>query len=100
MFFEIENEALVPFFTHAKPVLGIVIIALITFNYNVKKSKVALMISVTALGLLLISTYEHIRLVPDWIIYLAFLFGAWYNGNFRYFYNFLKSSRLVKAIRG
>ncbi|TVZ27135.1 hypothetical protein JM83_2158 [Gillisia sp. Hel_I_86] len=99
MFFDVENEALIPFFLHGKPVLGVVIIALIFFNFNTKKSKIALSISIFALILLLLSTYGNIRLVPDWIIYIGFLFAVWYNGNFRYFYNFLKTSKLAKALK-
>ena len=99
MFFDIENEALTPLFLHGKPVLGLVIIALIAFNYNAKKSKIALTVSILAFVLLLLSTYGNISLVPNWVLYLGFLFGAWYNGNFRYFYNFLKSSRLAKALK-
>ena len=99
MFFDIENEALIPFFLHGKPVLGLIIIALIFFNYNAKKSKIALSISISALILLLLSTYGDIRLVLDWIIYAGFLFAAWYNGNFRYFYNFLKTNKLTKSLK-
>ena len=99
MFLDIENEALIPFFTHAKPVLGVIIIILITLNYNPKKSKVALTVSITALILILLSTYLNISIVPDWVIYIGFLFGAWYNGNFKSFFNFLTSNKLVKAFK-
>jgi len=99
MFLNIENEALVPWFKNGKPVLGLIIIALIAFNYNAKKSKVALTVTVISFMVLLLSTYGNIRLVPDWIIYLGFVFGAWYNGNFRYFYRFIMSSTLVKAFK-
>ena len=91
MFFDLENKDLVPFFLHAKPVLGVIIIALIVFNYNVKKSKIALSVASIAFVLLILSTYYYITIVPDIVIYIAFLFAAWYNGNFKYFYKFLKS---------
>ena len=89
MFFDIENKALIPIFFHGKPVLGLIIILLIAFNYNKKKSKIALGVAGLAFVVLLLSTYKNIVLAPDGVIYAAFLFAAWYNGNFKYFYNFL-----------
>jgi len=95
MFFDIEIAALQPVADHGKPVLGLLIIALIGFNYNVKKSKVALAIAMAAMVLLLLSVYGKVQILPEWAIYLAFFFAAWYNGNFRYFYGFLKRGRPV-----
>ncbi|WP_224491619.1 hypothetical protein [Robertkochia flava] len=93
LFFDIEIMALQPVVDHGKPVLGLIIICLIAFNYNVKKSKVALGIAITAFAILLLATYANIHLLPEWLIYLAFFFAAWYNGNFKYFYSFLKSGK-------
>ena len=92
MFFDIEIAALQPVADHGKPVLGLIIIALIAFNYNVKKSKVALAIAILAMGFLLLSVYGKIHILPEWLIYCGFFFAAWYNGNFKYFYSFLKSA--------
>lgn len=99
MFFDIEITALQPIADHGKPVLGLIIIALIAFNYNVKKSKVALGIAILAMVLLLLSTYGNVHILPEWLIYAGFFFAAWYNGNFRYFYRFLKSGRPVTRRR-
>ena len=95
LFFDIEIMALQPIVDHGKPVLGLIIIALIAFNYNVKKSKVALGIALAAMTVLLLSTYGKVYIVPEWVIYLAFFFAAWYNGNFKYFYSFLRRGRQV-----
>ncbi|THD68861.1 hypothetical protein E7Z59_00595 [Robertkochia marina] len=95
MFFDIEIMALQPIVDHGKPVLGLIIIALIAFNYNVKKSKVALGIALAAMTVLLLTTYGKVYIVPEWMIYLAFFFAAWYNGNFKYFYSFLRRGRQV-----
>ena len=59
MFFNIENQVLVPFFFHGKPFLGFTIILLILLNYTKEKSKIAL----------------------------------------RYFYNFIKTSKLSVALK-
>jgi len=91
LFFDIDNKTLFPYFQHAKPVLGIIILLLIAFNYNPKKSKVALAIVSVALSLLLASTYLQIYILPDGLVYIGFFFAAWYNGNFRYFYRYIKS---------
>lgn len=99
MFFDIEITALQPIADHGKPVLGLIIIALIAFNYNVKKSKVALGIAILAIVLLLLSTYGNVHILPEWLIYAGFFFAAWYNGNFRYFYRFLRSGRPVTRRR-
>lgn len=99
MFFNIENQVLVPFFFHGKPFLGFTIILLILLNYTKEKSKIALSISITSFITLLLVNYANIRLVPNWIIYTGFLFAVWYNGNFRYFYNFIKTSKLSVALK-
>jgi len=47
---------------------------------------------------LILKTYFATALfVPDWIIYIAFIFAIWYNGNFRYFYQFIKSKRKIST---
>jgi len=90
MFFDIDNAALVPVFIHLKPLLGLFVLGSILFNYKGKKSQTAIIIVLTALILLLLDSYGNISLLPIWIIYTAFFFGAWFNGNFQYFYRFLQ----------
>ena len=90
MFFELDNAALAPVLLHLKPLLGLFVLGSIIFNYKGKKSQTAILIVSSAFVLLLLETYGHISLLPIWIIYTAFLFGAWVNGNFEYFYRYLK----------
>ncbi len=90
MFFDIDNAALVPVFIHLKPLLGLFVLGSILFNFKGKKSQTAIIIVLTALILLLLDSYGNISLLPIWIIYTAFFFGAWFNGNFQYFYRFLQ----------
>lgn len=91
MFYEIDNAALAPIFLHLKPLLGLLILGSILLNFKGKKSKIASFIVLLAFTFLLLSTYANFHLLPDWIIYSAFFFGAWYNGNFEYFIRFIKS---------
>jgi hypothetical protein len=93
MFFDIDNSKLVPILLHAKPVLGIVIILMIFFNWKDKRTIIALGISVLALSFLFLKTYYNTFVLPDWVLYGAFLFAIWYNGNFQYFYRFIRFSK-------
>lgn len=90
MFFEIDNAVLAPIYLHLKPVLGLFVLGSILFNFKGKKSQIATLIVSTAFIFLLLETYGNISVMPNWIIYSAFFFGAWFNGNFEYFYRFLK----------
>ena len=93
MFFDVDNSTMVPFLLHAKPVLGIVIILMILFNRKDKRTLIALGISVFAFTFLVLKTYYYTFVLPDWAIYAAFIFAIWYNGNFQYFYRFIRFSK-------
>lgn len=98
LFFDIEYATLVPVLLHTKPIMGLVIIAMILMNRKDKRTLVSLAIAGLALTLLVLKTYfATALLMPDWIIYIAFIFAIWYNGNFQYFYHFIKSKRKVAA---
>lgn len=90
LFFDVENEQLVPYLTHAKPFLGIIIISLILLNRRGRRTLIALGIATMAMVFLILKTYYSTDLLPDWIVYLAFFFSIWYNGNFKYFYRFVR----------
>ncbi len=91
LFFDIENAQLVPILFHAKPVMGMMIIFLIILNRKDKRTWISLGIAITALGILVAKTYlNSMPLLPEWTIYTAFIFAIWYNGNFKYFYRFIR----------
>lgn len=90
MFFEIDSSRLAPIYMHLKPVLGLFILGSIFLNYKGRKSQIALFIGLSAFLFLVLETYFGIYAIPNWIIYSAFLFSAWFNGNFEYFFRFLK----------
>ncbi|NHF59873.1 hypothetical protein FK220_011015 [Flavobacteriaceae bacterium TP-CH-4] len=90
LFFDIDNAQLAPFLLHAKPVMAILIILLILLNRKDRRTLVSLSISVVALGFLIGKTYYNTAVFPDWLLYTAFVFAIWYNGNFRYFYRFIR----------
>lgn len=98
MFFDIENEQLVPLLLHAKPVLAFLIILMILLNPRGKRTLVSLWIAAGAMGFLLLKTYYATALLPDWLLYVAFIFAIWYNGNFQYFYRFLRFRLQKKEI--
>jgi len=98
LFFDIENEQLVPMLLHAKPVLGALIILMIALNFRGKRTFVSLGIAGTAMSFLLLKTYYAIPLLPDWALYMAFFFAIWYNGNFQYFYRFIRFRLQKKEI--
>ena len=90
MFYEVDNAALAPIFLHLKPLLGLFILGSILLNFKGRKSWIASIIVLIAFIFLFLETYFQIQIIPNWSIYSAFFFGAWYNGNFEYFYRFLK----------
>ena len=94
LFFDIEYTTLVPVLLHTKPIMGLIIIAMILLNRKDKRTLVSLAIAAVALTFLILKTYFATALfMPDWIIYIAFIFAIWYNGNFQYFYRFLRSQK-------
>ena len=93
LFFDIENEQMVPYLTHTKPLLGIVIISLILLNQRGRRTLIALGIATVAMVFLVLKTYYSTDVLPDWLIYIAFFFSIWYNGNFKYFYRFVRFGR-------
>lgn len=93
MFYEVDSASLAPIFTHLKPLLGLLVLTSILLNFKGRKSKVAVVITAVAFALLLLEVYLNFHVIPTWIIYLGFFFGAWYNGNFVHFYRFLKSKK-------
>jgi len=93
MFYEVDSASLAPIFTHLKPLLGLLVLTSILLNFKGRKSKVAVVITAAAFALLMLEVYLNFHVIPTWIIYLGFFFGAWYNGNFEHFYRFLKSKK-------
>jgi hypothetical protein len=94
LFFDVEYSTLVPVLLHTKPVTGLLIITMIFLNKKDKRTYISIGIAGLALTFLVLKTYYATALLlPDWLIYLAFIFAIWYNGNFQYFYRFLKSKK-------
>jgi hypothetical protein len=94
LFFDIEYATLVPVLLHTKPLMGLLIMTMILMNRKDKRTLISLAISGIALLFLVLKIYYGIALLmPDWIIYIAFIFAIWYNGNFQYFYRFIKSKK-------
>ena len=99
LFFDIEYTTLIPLLLHTKPLMGLLIIAMILVNLKDKRTLVSVGIAGIALALLVLKTYFGTALfMPDWVIYIAFIFAIWYNGNFQYFYRFIRSKRKVEAV--
>ena len=90
MFYDIDYATIAPFFKHVKPLLGLLVMGSIAMNFKGRKSRIATFVVLVALILLLLETYFNIQLIQNWMIYSAFFFGAWYNGNFEYFVRFLR----------
>ena len=90
MFFDIINSQLSPFLLHAKPILGAIIILMILLNNRGRKTFIATIISGVALVLLGLSSYCYIQIFPEWVLYTSFVFAIWYNGNFEYFFRFIR----------
>ena len=91
MFYEVDNAALAPIFLHLKPLLGLLVFGSILLNFKGRKSQIASLIALIAFIFLLLGTYANFYVIPNWLIYCAFFFGAWFNGNFEYFIRFIKS---------
>jgi hypothetical protein len=98
LFFDIENEQLVPILLHAKPVLGALILLMILLNFRGKRTFISLGIAGVSMFFLLLKTYYATPLLPDWVLYTSFFFAIWYNGNFQYFYRFIRFRLQRKAI--
>lgn len=96
LYFDIEYATLVPMLHNTKPVMGILIILMIVLRRKDKRTLVSLGIAGAGLFLIILNTYYNIVLVPNWIVYTAFVFAIWYNGNFQYFIKFLKNERKTK----
>jgi len=91
LFFDIEYTTLVPVLLHTKPIMGLVIIIMIILNRKDKRTLISLAISGISMAFLVLKTYYETALwLPDWSIYVAFIFAIWYNGNFKYFYRFIR----------
>lgn len=99
LFFDIEYATLVPVLLHTKPVMGLLIITMILMNRKDKRTLIAVALAGIALTFLVLKTYYGIAfLVPDWLIYIAFIFAIWYNGNFRYFYRFVRFGKKGETV--
>lgn len=98
LFFDIENEQLVPILLHAKPVLGMLILLMIILNYRGRRTLISLGVAAVAMVLLLLKTYYATALMPDWLLYTVFIFAIWYNGNFHYFFRFIRFRLQKKAV--
>ncbi|WP_394747715.1 hypothetical protein [Spongiimicrobium salis] len=90
LFFDISNAEVAPILLHAKPVLGASILIMILLNRRGKRTILAAAIASTALILLILSTYFYRAYLSDVILYFAFFFAIWYNGNFSHFYRFIR----------
>ena len=93
LFFDIDNGQLVPILLHAKPVMGAVILLMILLNRRGKRTWISLGLAAVAMTLLILKTYYATPLLPDWLLYTVFIFAIWYNGNFQYFYRFIRFGR-------
>ncbi len=98
LFFDIENEQLVPVLLHAKPVLGVLILLMILLNFRGRRTLISLGIASVAMIFLVLKTYYATPLLPDWLLYTVFFFAIWHNGNFQYFYRFIRFRLQKKAV--
>ena len=98
LFFDIENEQLVPILLHAKPVLGMLILLMILMNFRGRRTLISLGIASAAMIFVLLKTYYATAVIPDWMLYTVFFFAIWHNGNFQYFYRFIRFRLQRKAI--
>jgi len=90
LFFDISNAEVAPVLLHAKPILGASILLMILLNRRGKRTVLAVAIAVTALTLLILSTYFYMEYLSEVVLYFAFFFAIWYNGNFSHFYRFIR----------
>lgn len=99
LFFDMEYATLVPVLLHTKPIMGLVIIAMILLNRKDKRTVISLALAGLALTFLVLKTYYNLgTFMPEWIIYIAFIFAIWYNGNFQYFYRFVRFGKKGEAV--
>lgn len=98
LFFDIEYTTLVPILLHTKPIMGLIIIAMILINRKDKRTLISICIAGIALTFLVLKTYYNTAVLPDWVFYSAFTFAIWYNGNFQYFYRFIQLKRKGKVV--
>ena len=98
LYFDIEYTTLVPILQNTKPIMGVLIILMILLRRKDKRTLVSLCIAGIGLVLIILSTYYQIMVVPNWIVYTAFVFAIWYNGNFQYFMNFLKREGKTRLV--
>ena len=80
------NIAVIPF----KP---LVIILMILLNNKGRRTIISLSIAAVSLAFLVSKTYYNAAILPDWLLYTAFFFAIWYNGNFQYFYRFIRFAK-------
>jgi|GEM_PF-4923331 len=99
LFFDIEYATLVPILHNTKPVMAILIVLMIILNRKDKRTLIALGIAGIGLCLIVLKTYYYVSIIPNWIVYTAFIFAIWYNGNFQYFMRFLKSKHKTRISR-
>jgi hypothetical protein len=98
LFFDVEYSTLVPVLLHTKPTMGIIIVTMILLNRKDKRTWISLGIASIALGFLISTTYYNMAVLPDWSLYIAFIFAIWYNGNFQYFYRFIRFGRKQETV--
>lgn len=91
LFFDIEGSDLAPYFVHIRPLLGVFILVLILMNNRGRKTIISATITAIALVFLLLSIYAGVAIFPLWMIYLIFVLSIWLNGNFEYFFNFIRA---------
>lgn len=94
LFFDVEYSTLVPVLLHTKPLMGLLIITMILLNRKDRRTVTSLAVAGFAFTILLLKTYFGSALfVADWILYIAFTFAIWYNGNFQYFLRFIRNRK-------
>ncbi len=99
LFFDVEYSTLVPVLLHTKPVMGLLIITMIVLNRKDNRTLISLAIASISFTFLILKTYFNTAmLLPDWMIYIAFIFAIWYNGNFKYFYRFVRFGRKGEVV--
>jgi len=93
LFWDLQVSELSIIYPHIKPFLGLIILTLILFNYRGRKTIYALIIAILAFTFLVEKAYFITQLIPDWFIYLMFIFSVWLNGNFEFFLELFKKER-------
>lgn len=91
LFFDVEGSLFAPYFVHIRPILGAAILILILMNNKGRKTMIAGTLSGLALVFLLIAIYGKVEIFPLWMLYIVFVLSIWFNGNFEYFFRYLRS---------